>query len=103
MVLNNLRYDDNVFTKATATSPAQLWSGVSIGGNKTGFTTVGCGRLNGVTTVRLSMDAKTKLDIPATDGWFAYTWETPPTKAKIHDLTVTALDKSGKIAKVLKR
>ncbi|HEY4568850.1 MAG TPA: hypothetical protein VIH10_05270 [Kribbella sp.] len=103
MDLNHLRYDNNVFTRATATRPAQLWSLPNIGGNSDGYTTVGWGRLNGgATRVRLRMGATTKLDVPVTDGWFAYTWETGPTTAKIGDFTVTAYDKNGKVVKVLR-
>ena len=101
--LEHLRYDSNVYTHATATEPAQLWTGVNIGGNKTGYTTLAWGRINGnATRIHLQMDARTKTDVPVTDGWFAYYWTTPPTPAKIADLRITAYDRDGKVVKVLR-
>ncbi|WP_410786073.1 hypothetical protein [Kribbella sp. C-35] len=101
--LDHLRYDSNVYTHATATAPAQLWTGVNIGGNKSGYTTLAWGRINGnATRIQLRMDAKTKTDVPVTDGWFAYYWKTPPTPAKIADLRITAYDRNGRIVKVLR-
>jgi len=103
MVLDHLRYDNNVLTPATKTQPAQHWSGNNIGGNASGYDPVGWGRINGATRVQLRMDDKTKLDIPAIDGWFAYCWETGPTKAKIGDFTATVYGKDGKVLKTFKR
>jgi hypothetical protein len=40
-------------------------------------------------------------DVPVTDGWFAYQWLTPPTKARQKDLKVIAYDKDGKVVRVL--
>ncbi len=103
LVLDKLRYDSNILTPATKTQPAQHWSGRNIGGNaEGGYDPVGWGRLNGgVTRVQLRMDDKTKLDIPVTDGWFAYCWETGPTKANIKNFTVIAYNKDGKVVKKL--
>jgi hypothetical protein len=102
--LDHLRYDSNQYTHATSTQPAQLWTGNNIGGNANGYTTLAWGKLNGnPTRIHLQMDAKTQTDVPVTDGWFAYYWTTPPTKAKIGDLRITAYDKDGKVVKVLLR
>ncbi|GAA1681290.1 hypothetical protein ACFTSF_34120 [Kribbella sp. NPDC056951] len=103
LVLDKLRYDSNILTPATKTQPAQHWTGNNIGGNaEGGYDPVAWGRLNGgVTRIQLRMDDKTKLDIPVTDGWFAYCWETGPTKAPMKSFTVTAYDKDGKVVKKL--
>jgi hypothetical protein len=111
MVLNDLRYDNNVITPATATKPAEQWSLLNIGGIGCAgtpcrklYATHGWGRINGdATRVRLQMDAKTKTDVPVTDGWFAYNWVTPPTAAGISDLSIVAYDEGGKVVKVLQR
>jgi hypothetical protein len=111
MTLNDLRYDNNVITPATATKPAEQWTLNNIGGIgcsgtpcRTMYATVGWGRINGnATRVRLQMDAKTSTDVPVTDGWFAYNWVTPPTDADISQLSIAAYDRNGKVVKVLKR
>jgi hypothetical protein len=111
MVLNDLRYDNNVITPATAAKPAEQWSLLNIGGIGCAgtpcrklYATHGWGRINGnATRVRLQMDAETKTDVPVTDGWFAYNWVTPPTDADISDLGIAAYDKDGKVVKVLQR
>ncbi|NUR99916.1 MAG: hypothetical protein HOV67_32245 [Kribbellaceae bacterium] len=97
---------DPILTPAKGSQRAELYTGRDVSGQKCGtkmcYEVRGWGRVASTATrVHLEIGPSAHTDIPVTDGWFAYLWQSQPTTARIDALTMTAYDKSGKVVRTL--